>query len=364
MKKTKNTEVKKSTILSKILNNKLHNAATLISDTTYFTEGIKFYKTKIPILNIAMSGSFSGGMSGGMTVFAGPSRHFKTNFGLVCMKSFLDEDPENHVVFYDSERGLSKSYLKQHGIDIDRVVYSEVNYIEDLAQKMTSLLNDLEKKDKVMFFVDSIGNMPSLAELDKAIDGKITPDMQRAKVIKSFCRLVSGSLKFKEIPCIVIAHTYNTLEMFSKPVVSGGTGLQYSPDNVILISRSKETGDDEKSLAGWSFNLKAEKSRFIQEQSKFSVVVTYDEGIHEYSGLIELVTEFGMAEEIRIGRKKGYKVKLKNGKEIEVADETVDQDANFWDTVFKETDFQKLVEAKFTLGRPDEVLSEETVEAD
>lgn len=360
-KKQKNIETKKSSILEKIMNNKLHGTAKLIEDTSYFTEGITFYKTAIPVLNLIFSGLFSGGLHGGMTVFAGPSRHFKTNFGLVTMKAFLDADPENYVMFYDSERGLSKTQLEEHGIDMSRVVYDEITYVEDVAQKMTSLLNDLEKKAKIMFFVDSVGNLPSLSELEKAVDGKITADMQRAKTIKSFCRLVSGSLKFKEIPCVVIAHTYNTLEMFSKPVVSGGTGLQYSPDNVILISRSQEK-DENDVFAGWRFNLLAEKSRFIQERSKFSVTVTYEDGIHRFSGLIGLLVEFGMVEEIRISRRKGYSLKLKNGKELQTTDEMVDRDEKFWETVFKETDFQKMVEMKYALGKQDGVLSEETVE--
>lgn len=364
MKKNK-TETKTKTsggsILDIIKNNKLHTNAKLIEDVTYFSEGIQFYKTALPVMNLILSGLFDGGLHGGMTVYAGPSRHFKTNFGLVDMKAFLDADPENHVMFYDSERGLSKTQLVEHGIDMSRVVYDEVYYVEDLSTKMTSLLNDLPKKAKIMFFVDSVGNLPSLSELEKAIDGKVTAEMQRAKTIKSFCRLVSGSLKFKDIPCVVIAHTYNTMEMFSKVVVSGGTGLQYSPDNVIVISRSQEKDEDDV-LAGWRFNMLAEKTRFIKEKTKFSVTVTYDEGIHKYSGLKDLLLMFFEVEEIRINRKKGYRLTLNNGKVLESADEFIDRDEVFWETVFAGTDFKKLVEAELRMGKRDEVLSEELVE--
>ena len=46
--------------------------------------------TSIPAVNIALSGSPEGGFTSGLTMIAGPSKHFKTAFGLLMMKSYLD----------------------------------------------------------------------------------------------------------------------------------------------------------------------------------------------------------------------------------------------------------------------------------
>ena len=39
--------------------------------------------TDIPMLNVALSGDIDGGLTPGLTMLAGPSKHFKTSFALV-----------------------------------------------------------------------------------------------------------------------------------------------------------------------------------------------------------------------------------------------------------------------------------------
>ena len=43
--------------------------------------------------------------------------------------------------------------------------------------------------------------------------------------------------EYERYPFIGIAHTYDTQEMFSKKVVSGGTGLYYSADDIWILGR-------------------------------------------------------------------------------------------------------------------------------
>ena len=45
--------------------------------------------TQIPAINIALSGSIDGGLSSGLTVFAGKSKHFKSMFSLVLAEAYL-----------------------------------------------------------------------------------------------------------------------------------------------------------------------------------------------------------------------------------------------------------------------------------
>lgn len=83
-------------------------------------------------------------------------------------------------------------------------------------------LKEIERGDKVIIAIDSIGNTASLKELEDALDEKSVADMQRAKSIKSLFRMVTPSLVAKDIPCLAICHTYNTMEMYSKAIISGG----------------------------------------------------------------------------------------------------------------------------------------------
>ena len=63
----KNSTVKETEILS---NSKFLNNKDLI-------------QTTVPALNVALSGKLDGGLTSGLTVFAGPSKHFKTAFATV-----------------------------------------------------------------------------------------------------------------------------------------------------------------------------------------------------------------------------------------------------------------------------------------
>ena len=151
------------------------------------------------------------------------------------------------------------------------------------------IFKDLERGDKVIFVIDSIGNTASLKELQDALDEKSVADMQRAKVIKSLFRMVTPSLVNKDIPCIAVCHTYETMEMFSKAVISGGTGLIYSANQAFIIGKSQEKDKDE--LVGWNFTLNVEKSRFVKEKSKMKFRVLYNSGIQKYSGLLDIAIE-------------------------------------------------------------------------
>ena len=60
------------------------------------------------------------------------------------------------------------------------------------------------------------------------LEGKTVADMSRAKQLKSLFRMVTPHLTLKDIPMVVVNHTYMEIGMFPKAIVSGGTGIVYS----------------------------------------------------------------------------------------------------------------------------------------
>ena len=203
-----------------------------IKDTSILTES-KFFTTKdliqtsVPALNVALSGKLDGGLTPGLTVFAGPSKHFKTAFSLLLAKSYLDKYEDAVVLFYDSEFGTPQAYFDTFGIDTERVIHTPITDIEQLKHDVMSQMNGIERGDHVIVVIDSVGNLASKKEVEDALDGKSVADMTRAKQMKSLFRMVTPHLTIKDIPMVVVNHTYQTMEMFSKAVVSGGTGIYY-----------------------------------------------------------------------------------------------------------------------------------------
>jgi len=208
------------------LRDKLLKNSTL--EHTSLLETSKIYSkkdvipTSVPMINVALSGSIDGGITPGVTMLAGPSKHFKTGFALLLGAAFLQKYPEGIILFYDSEFGTPQGYFKTFNIPLDRVIHVPVTDVEELKHDMSVQLAALERNDKVFIIVDSIGNLASKKETDDALDGKSVADMTRSKALKSFFRIVTAKLTLKDIPMVAINHTYKTLELYSKDVVGGG----------------------------------------------------------------------------------------------------------------------------------------------
>jgi hypothetical protein len=152
-----------------------------------------------------------------------------------------------------------------------------------------SQINQVERGDHVIIVVDSVGNLASKKEVDDALEGKSVADMTRAKQMKSLFRMVTPHLNIKDIPMVVVNHTYQEIGLFPKQIVSGGTGIYYSADNIFIIGRQQEKeGTD---VVGYNFIVNVEKSRFVREKSKIPVEVTFEGGISTWSGLLDVAIE-------------------------------------------------------------------------
>ena len=206
-------------------NSKLKHTEVL-SDSKFFNEK-EMTSTPVPMVNVALSGSIDGGLAPGLTVLAGPSKHFKTSFALLMAGAYLKANPDSVMLFYDSEFGSPQSYFEQFDIDTTRVLHTPITNIEELKFDLIGQLEGLDRKDDVIVVIDSIGNVASKKELEDAINEKSVADMSRAKALKGLFRMCTPYLAMKNIPMLAINHTYKEQGLFPKDIVSGGTGIYY-----------------------------------------------------------------------------------------------------------------------------------------
>ena len=279
-----------SALLEKLKKNSTIKETNILADSVLFSKK-DMIPTKIPAINVALSGRLDGGMTPGLTVWAGPSKHFKTAFTLLMAKSYMDKYPDAALLFYDSEFGTPQSYFDSFGIDTSRVMHTPITDIEQIKFDVMQQMNELKRGDKVIIVVDSIGNLASKKEVEDALDGKSVGDMTRAKQLKSFFRMVTPHLTLKDIPMIVVNHIYMEQGMFPKAIVSGGTGIYYSAQNIYIVGRQQDK--DGTDLVGYNFIINVEKSRYVREKSKIPVTVSFDGGISTWSGLLDMALESG-----------------------------------------------------------------------
>ena len=316
--------------------------ASIMSESKILNQS-KPITTAVPMINVALSGKFDGGITSGLTVIAGPSKNYKTSFGLLMLKAYQDKFPDSITLFYDSEFGSPQAYWDSFGIDMNRVLHIPIKNIEELKFDLITQLEEITPSDKVFVMIDSIGNLASKKEIDDAKDSKSVADMTRAKQMKSLFRMATPYLTLNDIPMIAVNHTYETQEMFSKQVVSGGTGITYSANTVWIIGRRQDKVG--KEIIGYDFIINVEKSRFVKEKSKIPISVSWEGGIQKYSGLLEVAVESGFVTKPKVGwYTRPTVTDDKNFREKDTLKE------EFWKPIFEDTNFSEYVEEKFSIG--------------
>ena len=212
--------------MDKLKKNSKIGTTQILAESKFFTEKDQT-PTDVPMVNVALSGSIDGGLSSGLTVLAGPSKHFKTSFALMMASAYLKAHPDAVMLFYDSEFGSPQSYFESFDIDLNRVLHTPITNVEELKFDLVGQLEGLDRDDKVIVVIDSIGNMASKKELEDAINEKAVADMSRAKALKGLFRMTTPYLTMKNVPVIAVNHTYKEIGLFPKDVVGGGTGIYY-----------------------------------------------------------------------------------------------------------------------------------------
>ena len=333
-------------IMDKLKKNSKLEHTEILADSKFFNEK-DMVPTDVPMINVALSGSTDGGLAPGLTVLAGPSKHFKTSFALIMAAAYLRKYPDAALLFYDSEFGSPQSYFQQYGIDTSRVLHTPVTNVEELKFDLIGQLESLERNDRVCVVIDSIGNLASKKELEDAINEKSVADMSRAKSLKGLFRMCTPYLNMKNIPLIAVNHTYQEMGLFPKAIVSGGTGIYYSADNIwILGRRQNKTGTE---VTGYDFVINVEKSRYVKEKSKIPISVSWDGGVERYSGLLDVALAGNFVAkpsngwysrvDKSTGEFMGSKVREK---------ETLNEE--FWAPIFEETDFTDFIKNAYAIG--------------
>ena len=334
-----------SNIMDKLRKNSTVKATSVVADSVFFGEK-KLTNTGVPALNIALSGDIDGGLASGLTVIAGPSKHFKSNLSLIMVAAYLRENKDAVALLYDSEFGITPDYLANFDIDTNRVLHTPIEHVEQLKFDLIKQLEVLEKGDKVVIMIDSIGNLASKKELEDALNEKSVADMSRAKALKGLFRMVTPYLNTRDIPLICVNHTYKEIGLFPKDIMGGGTGIYYSANQIFFMGRRQNKKGTE--VQGYDFIINVEKSRFVKEKSRIPISVSWDSGVGTYSGLLDIAL---------IG---GQVVKPSNGWYAPVDKETGEigtkvrekdtQTAEFWQPIFENTDFKEFVKSSYQIG--------------
>jgi len=337
--------------LKEIIKETGNEYASLASEGITAGDVTSFIDTGSYSFNALLSGSIYGGLPGNrITAIAGEAATGKTFFALGVIKHFLDKDKNSGVIFFESENAVSKEMIENRGVDSTRVVVVPVSTVQEFRSQSIKILEkyleqEEDKRQPLMFVLDSLGMLSTTKEMTDTAEGKETRDMTRAQIVKSTFRVLTLKLGQANIPLLMTNHTYDVIgSMFPQKEMGGGSGLKYAASTIIYLGKRKEKLGTE--IIGNIIHCKIYKSRITKENAKVDVKLTYKHGLDKHYGLLELGEEAG------IFKKVSTRFEMPDGSKVFGKQINDNPDKYFTKEVLKKID--EFANKKFTYGSDEE----------
>ena len=288
-----------SDFLKEVIKETGNEYASLVSDGVAAGDVSSFIDTGSYTLNALLSGSIFGGLpSNKITAIAGEAATGKTFFALGIVKHFLDKNKDAGVIYFESEGALTKDLVESRGIDSSRLVVVPVATVQEFRHQSIKVIDKYlehseDKRKPLMFVLDSLGMLSTTKEMEDTAEGKETRDMTRSQIVKAAFRVLTLKLGKAKVPMIMTNHTYDVIgSMFPQKEMGGGSGLKYAASNIVYLSKRKEK--DGKEIIGNVIHCKNYKSRLTKENAMIDVRLTYDKGLDQHYGLLDLAVKYGI----------------------------------------------------------------------
>ena len=183
--------------------------ASLVSDGIAAGDTNNYIDTGSYIFNYLVSGRIYGGIAGNkITALAGESSTGKTFFCLGVVQHFVESNPDAGVIYFESESAISKDLIDSRGIDTNRMLIVPVTTVQEFRTQAIKILDKYliqvpDKRQPLMFVLDSLGMLSTTKEVEDTEAGKDTRDMTRAQVVKSIFRVLTLKLGKANVPMLV-----------------------------------------------------------------------------------------------------------------------------------------------------------------
>lgn len=261
-------------------------------------------RTGSPSLDYALG---IGGMPRGRIIqLAGKESSGKTLLSLLCMKSWLDENPDNTVMFIDAEYTYDANWARSLGVDTSRVVVAKTNdakkIFEGLLGKMTvnkttgkasksvKGVLDLVKegtdprfKNLGLIVLDSVAAMNTPMEVDAAIGKQNMAPMPR--FLSTELKKLTPAVADANVAMIFINQVrVNPGVMYGNPEDSpGGKALKHACSvmvNMAPISGADSKVEDEnENVIGHKVRAKIQKNKVGAPFREAVYTIKYTEGL-------------------------------------------------------------------------------------
>jgi RecA/RadA recombinase len=217
-----------------------------ILDESIYARIDEWIPTGSYILNAALSGSLFGGMPNRRSLgLAGVESTAKTYISLMICRSA--QTMGYFPIYVDTEGSIDVDFVSRLGVDPKRFRIEPIRTIEDLshfASTLNAWVEEIKEKGqtppKLIFVIDSLGDLSSIKETKDTEEGNDKRDMTKQQNVRKFFRVNGLRFAKNAIPLIVVGHVYDAIGSYvPTKEISGGGGLKYNVSVIFMLTKSK-----------------------------------------------------------------------------------------------------------------------------
>lgn len=273
------------------------STAEIIAESAY--SNIKeWIPTGSYILNAAMSGDlFKAIPSGRVITFQGDSGAGKSFLACSCCREA--QKMGYTPVYMDSEGAIDAKFVSRLGVDPSKLIIKQVSTISETSRFIANTLEALQKQEeeygthqKILFVLDSLGNLTSDKEMQDTKDGNNKRDMTKAQEIKALFRVNATALARMQTPMIVINHVYACLSDDTLVMMADGTYKEIKDiqigDDVMTMAGPKPINNKFEYDAKKCYELEFEDGSVVKCTMNHKFLVKKEDGSLDYKEACDL----------------------------------------------------------------------------
>ena len=246
------------------------------------------------LLDLAVSNKKNGGIaSGRVTELTGLEATGKSLIGAHILAS--TQKMKGIAVYIDTESAVSIDFLKIIGIDINKLIYINLDTVEDIYQTIEDLIIKIRESDKnklVTILVDSMSAASTKVEMEAEYD-KDGWATSKAIINSKAMRKITNMLARERISLILTNQLRTRLgvQFGEKYTTSGGLAIGFHASTRIKLTKATKIKDKNKEIIGLFIRAEIKKSRFGPSYRKVEFPLYFSSGIDDESSWLQYLKD-------------------------------------------------------------------------
>ena len=294
-----------STSLIYTLNNQFKSnpniTAHYLSDTGVMSDVKEFISTGSDMLDLAIGNRPNSGHPEGRIVeIFGDSASGKSLLAAYAMAN--TQKKGGLGIYIDTEAAVSREYFKAVGVDIDKMIYLQIDALEDIFEAIESIITKTRASDKdipVTIVVDSVMGATTKLEMEADFD-KEGWNTAKAIILSKAMRKLTTMLSRQRITLIFtnqIRSKLGDLGFGEQITTSGGKALPFAASVRIRLKsmgQIKLKVDGIEQIVGIKTRAIIAKNRLGPPLKSIDYDVYFDSGIDNYGSWLTFLNSYNL----------------------------------------------------------------------